>query len=121
MELSADGQLSALSFEKFTRRDLTFGETYLDLPLSGTREVDDLNVTVDDSVTASESRFAFSYHAESRKTVDGDSDSEPSNAYDEGLEGTRSGDSLDVRYFIKGRLWGSAIDAHTSGTLLPAP
>lgn len=43
----------------------------------------------------------------------------PTDGFVEGLDGTRQGDKLVVRYFIKGKLWGSKIDAHAAGTLSP--
>jgi hypothetical protein len=40
--------------------------------------------------------------------------------YEEGIDGTLTGGSLVVRYFLQGTLEGLPIDLHAAGTLAPA-
>ena len=117
VELDRAGQLRAFDFEKFRRR-VTLGSGQEDIPPSGkaTRRDGDLLVTVDDAVAATRDHFVIRYHAVGNVNLNGEMLSD----YVEGLDGTRSGDTLIVRYFIRGKLWGATIDAHAAGTLAPA-
>jgi hypothetical protein len=110
VQLGAHGELRSFGFEKFTRAQ-TFGAEPGAFPLSGTREQGDLKVQVDSAVDATPEHFVIRYHVQ-----------QPSQGLDyvEGLDGTRAGSKLTVRYFIKGTLYGATIDAHAAGTLVPS-
>jgi hypothetical protein len=41
------------------------------------------------------------------------------NDYTEGLDCTRPGETLVIRYFFSGKLWGATLNAHAAGTLVP--
>jgi hypothetical protein len=107
---SDDGQLRSFDFENFVRSNVTFGTGADDLPVSGTLSRGDLSVTVDPAIAPSREHFVLRYHV-----------IEPSrlNDFTEGIEGTQAGDTLHIRYFIEGTLWGASIHAHAAGTLLP--
>jgi hypothetical protein len=108
--LDSDGQLQSFSFERFTRRE-TFGTGPEALPLSGVGSRGDDQIRVDEAVAPTDSHFVIRYHVEGTAGL---------NSYIEGIDGTRSGDTLTIRYFIKGTLFGATIDAHAAGTLVPA-
>ncbi|MEY4578048.1 MAG: hypothetical protein RL701_2751 [Pseudomonadota bacterium] len=110
--LDAQGQLKSFGFERFARSEVTFGAEPADVPLSGATLRNAFEIAVDDAVEPTTDHFVLRYHA--KGGPEGISD------YVEGLDGTRSGDTLLIRYFIKGKLRGAAIDAHAAGTLVPA-
>jgi hypothetical protein len=62
------------------------------------------------------SHFVIRYHAVGNPNLENEIRSD----YVEGFDGTVEDDTLLVRYFIKGKLWGAVIDAHDAGTLVPA-
>jgi hypothetical protein len=104
----AEGQLQSFSFERF-RMTHTFGGGAEDYPLSGIASVGSRTVAVDMSAPPSPDHFAVRYH------VHGDGDD-----YEEGIDGTRVGTGLVVRYFLQGSFQDVQIDAHAAGTLVPA-
>jgi hypothetical protein len=108
--LDAQGRLTSFSFDDFVRSE-TFGSGPDDIPLSGVGFRGDVKITVDDVVAPTASHFVIRYHVEGSGGL---------NDYIEGIDGTRSGDTLTVRHFIKGNLFGAKIDAHAAGTLVPA-
>lgn len=109
--LAADGSIQSLAFETFPRTSLSFGGGPDDLPLVGEITRGELTVTVDPAVEATAEHFVLRYHVV---------DPSRSNDFREGVEGARAGDTLHVRYFIVGTLWGASIDAHAAGPLYPA-
>jgi hypothetical protein len=102
------GQIQSLSYQKFPVSPHTFGGSG-NFPLSGTGQESGRTVTVDMSAPPSPDHFMLRYH------VVGEFDD-----YEEGIDGTRAGNGLIVRYFIQGSLEGATIDAHAAGTLVPA-
>ncbi|HKP55113.1 MAG TPA: hypothetical protein VJV78_00250 [Polyangiales bacterium] len=118
VELGPTGQPRSFDFEKFRGAPVTFGSGQEDIPLSGTatRRDGDLRITVDDAVAATRDHFVIRYHAVGNVNLNGEQLSD----YVEGLDGTRFGDTLVVRYFLRGRVWGATMDAHAAGTLAPA-
>lgn len=108
--LDGQGKLRSFDFDRFVRHP-TFGEGSEDLPLSGNVTQGVWTSAVDTAVEPTDEHFVLRYHATSSETF---------SDFVEGLEGERSARGLRVRYFIKGKLYGSQIDAHAAGTLVPA-
>jgi hypothetical protein len=111
VSLADTGQLRSFGFERFVRPNVTFGFGPDDLPVSGSVIRGDLTVTVDPAVAPNDGHFVLRYHVAQPSRL---------NDFVEGIEGTRVGDTREVRYFISGTLFGASIEAHASGTLLPA-
>jgi hypothetical protein len=118
-----EGQIQSFAFVKFVVVPHTFGQAAGDFPLSGTVTGTDpvsgggRTVAVDLSAAPDPNHFALRYHVlgDPQEThLAGVED------YEEGIDGTRVGNALVVRYLIKGTHWGAAIDAHAAGTLVPA-
>jgi hypothetical protein len=105
------GQIQAMQFERFPVLPRTYGSGASDWPLSGTATVGERTITVDLSSLQAPDHFALQYHVKST-SLDDD--------YEEGIDGTRMGAGLVVRYFIQGSLEGASIEAHAAGTLAPA-
>jgi hypothetical protein len=108
--LDGTGHLRWFAFQNFVRRVSFIGNTP-ELQPGAVTIADEGVVTFDSVVPATQDHFVIRYHAQS--------DSKQ-NDYTEGLDGTRQGDSLVVRYFISGKLWGANIDGHAAGTLVPS-
>jgi hypothetical protein len=108
--LDGSGQIQSFSFEKFVQK-VTFGTGSQDLPVAGKVTVGESTITVDAAVPATPTHFVLRYHVESQTQL---------SDYIEGIDGTREGNELVVRYFISGTLWGAPIDAHAAGALVPA-
>jgi hypothetical protein len=62
VSLDAQGQLRSFGFERFVRKQVTFGTRSDDLPLSGVATRGDLMITVDDAVAPTETHFVLRYH-----------------------------------------------------------
>ena len=107
----AQGNLQSFSFERFTSWARTFGSDPNDFPLSGSRQVGPRTITVDPNTPATPDHFVLRYHVQGATVLDD---------YLEGIDGTRVGTTLVVRYFIQGKLDGAAVDAHAAGVLSPA-
>ena len=73
--------------------------------------VGERTISVDAVLPATPTHFVLRYHVESQTQL---------SDYIEGIDGTREGNELVVRYFISGTLWGASIDAHAAGALVPA-
>jgi hypothetical protein len=110
VSLDAAGQLRWFYFQNFVRK-ISLMASADELGPNAFTLADQGAVTFDDVVPATPSHFVQRYHVYSDAKL---------NDYTEGLDGTREGDALVVRYFISGKLWGAAIDAHAAGTLVPA-
>jgi hypothetical protein len=108
--LDAQGGLQSFTVEDFARHNVTSGNGSDDLPLSGTVTRGDQTVTVDPAIAPDPDHFVLRYHVVDASWL---------NDFRERVEGTRSGDMLLVRHFIAGKLFGSTIDAHAVGALLP--
>jgi hypothetical protein len=102
------GQIQSFSYQRFHMTH-TFGGGPEDFPLSGTASVGTRTVAVDMNSAPSPDHFVLRYHVQG-----------PYDDYEEGLDGTRTGTGLAVRYFIQGSFDGAAIDAHAAGMLVPA-
>jgi hypothetical protein len=108
--LDSSGQLRWFAFQNFTRKVSLTGGTQ-DLPSGGFPIANEGSVTFNDVVPATSDHFVIRYRVYSDAKL---------NDYTEGIDGTRQGDTLVVRYFISGKLWGAAINGHAAGTLVPA-
>jgi hypothetical protein len=109
--LDAQGQLRSFAFDEFSSGVRTFGSGAEDYPCAGTLTRGDLTVTVDEAIAPTPSHFVLRYRVQRPSQM---------NDYVEGIDGTREGNTLVVRYFIKGKLYGSEIDARAAGVLGPA-
>lgn len=111
LTVATDGenQIQSLAFERFPIAPHTFGDGPGDFPLSGTASVGGDTIAVDMTDPPNPDHFVLRYH------VQGDIDD-----YEEGIDGTRVGSGLVVRYFIQGTLQGATIDGQAAGTLAPA-
>jgi hypothetical protein len=107
----AEGQIRSMSYERFAIAARTYGGGPDDFPVSGTATVAGRTITVDLTAAPSPDHFVLRYHVQSDSDLDD---------YEEGIDGTRIGTGLVVRYFIQGTLEGVAIAAHAAGTLAPA-
>jgi len=110
VSVDGNGQLRWFAFQNFVRQVSFTGNTQ-EMEPGAVSIADEGVVTFDDVVPATAAHFVIRYHAQSDSKL---------NDYTEGLDGTRQGDALVVRYFISGKLWGAAIDGHAAGTLVPA-
>jgi hypothetical protein len=112
LALDGNGQIRWFMFDHFVRR-VSFPNNPDNLGPNALNLNNEGSVTFDDVIPATSSHFVIRYHVKSEYKQ---------NDYTEGLEGTRQGDSLLVRYFISGKLWGSGdmIDGHSTGILMPA-
>ncbi len=111
VSLDGSGQLRWFMFKNFVRTVSFTGNTNELPPGNAGTVADQGTVTYDDVVPATPAHFVIRYHAYSTEKL---------NDFVEGLDGTRQDDSLIVRYFITGKLWGAAIEGHAAGTLVPA-
>lgn len=105
----AQGQIASLSFRRLMVLPRTYGIGTDQFPLSGTGTARDRTITVDALTPPDPNHFMIESHI---RGTDDD--------YEEGIDGTRSGNSLVVRYFLQGTLAGLPIDLHAAGTLAPA-
>jgi hypothetical protein len=110
LALDGTGQIRWFSFQSFVRR-VSFTGSTTDLPAGGTLLADEGVVSFDSVVTPALAHVVIRYHVLSTDNL---------NDFTEGLDSTRKGDSVVVRYFISGTLRGAAIDAHAAGSLTPA-
>ena len=110
VSVDGSGQLRWFAFQSFVRQVSFTGSTQ-ELEPGAVNIADEGVVTFDDVVPATPAHFVIRYQVHS---------DDKQNDYTEGLDGTRQGDALVVRYFIAGKLWGATIDGHAAGTLVPA-
>jgi len=108
--LDGTGNLRWFAFQNFVRQVSFIGNTQ-EMQPGAVSITDEGVVAFDRVVPATPDHFVIRYHVQS--------DSKQ-NDYTEGLDGTRQGDSLVLRYFISGTLWGASIEGHAAGTLVPA-
>ena len=108
--LDASGQILWFSFQNFVRK-ISFTSSTQGMEPGAIPLAEEGTVTFDDVVPATASHFVIRYKVHSDAKL---------NEYTEGLDGTRQGDTLVVRYFISGKLWIAPIDGHAAGTLVPA-
>lgn len=108
VSLDAQGVPLSFAFTRFARKQ-TFGTGSKDFPLTGESTRESGTITVDDAEAPTSEHFVLRYQVKGQL-----------NDYVEGIDGTREGDRLVVRYFIKGKLRGATIDAHAAGTLVPS-
>ena len=111
LSLDGTGQIRWFSFQSFARRVSFTGSTQ-DLPAGGTMLTDEGTVSFDNVVPPTRAHVVIRYHVLSNDNL---------NDFTEGLDSTRQGDSVVVRYFISGTLRGAAIDARAAGSLTPFP
>lgn len=110
VSLDGNGQIRWLRFENFVRK-VSFTDSKDELgPNSVTLNSQGV-VTFDDVVPATATHFVLRYHVQSETGY---------NDFTEGVEGTREGDLLRIRYFLSGKFWGAAMDARAAGVLVPA-
>jgi hypothetical protein len=108
--LDAAGGIRWFSFQNFVR-GVSFTDSSRELDPAKGLISGEGDVTYDNVAPPSPDHFVIRYHAYS---------SEKQNDYTEGLDGTRQGDTLVIRYFFSGKLWGANLEAHAAGTLVPA-
>jgi hypothetical protein len=106
----AQGQIASLAFQRLNVIARTYGTGTNEFPLSGTGTASGLTITVDSVSPPDPNHFTIESHVQGS----GDDD------YEEGIDGTLTGSSLVVRYFLQGTLEGLPIDLHAAGTLAPA-
>jgi hypothetical protein len=109
VSLDGAGQIRWFSFQNFVRGVSFTGSAQELEPGKGTI-ADEGAVTFDSVAPASPAHFVIRYAVHSGPKM---------NDYTEGLDGTRQGNTLVLRYFISGKLWNATIDAHAAGTLVP--
>jgi hypothetical protein len=110
VSLDGRGGLRWFSFDRFARGVSFTGSADELEPGKGTI-ADEGDVTFDNVVPPTPSHFVIRYTVHSTEKL---------NDYTEGLDGTRQGNALIIRYFFSGKLWGAALNAHAAGTLVPA-
>ncbi len=110
VSLDDAGQIRWFSFQNFVRGVSFTGSAQELEPGKGTI-ADEGDVTFDNVEPASPAHFVIRYAVHSDQKM---------NDYTEGLDGTRQGNTLVLRYFISGKLWNATIDAHAAGALVPA-
>jgi hypothetical protein len=110
VSLDGAGQIRWFEFQNFVR-GVSFTDSDQDLQPGKGTIAGEGNVAFDNVVPATPTHFVIRYSVHSDEKL---------NDYTEGLDGTRQGDTLVVRYFISGKLWGATINAHAAGTLVPA-
>lgn len=108
--LDGSGQVRWFSFQNFVR-SISLSDSTQGMDASSILLADEGAVAFDNVVPATAAHFVVRYKVHSDAKL---------NDYTEGLDGTRQGDALVVRYFISGKLWGATIDGHAAGTLVPA-
>jgi hypothetical protein len=109
LALDGTGRIQWFAFQSFVRQVSFTGSTQ-DLPSGGTMLADEGTVSFDSVVSPSLAHVVIRYRVLSNDNL---------NDFTEGLDSTRKGDSVVVRYFIAGTLRGAAIDAHAAGSLTP--
>jgi hypothetical protein len=107
----ARGQIASLAFERLMILPRAYGTGTNEFPLSGTGTAWDRTITVDGVSPPDPNHFMIESHIQSTEDLDD---------YEEGIDGTRVGNDLVVRYFLQGTLEGVAFDLHAAGTLAPA-
>jgi len=108
--LDGSGQIRWFSFDRLMRQ-VSFSSTTDGMPAGGITLASEGSVTFDNVVPATATHFVTRYQVHS---------TDKQHDYTEGLDGTRQGDTLTLRYFISGKWWGATIDGHAAGTLVPA-
>jgi len=107
----AQGQIASLAFQRMMVLPRTYGTGTNQFPLSGTGMAWDRTITVDSVTPPDPNHFMIEAHIQSTEDADD---------YEEGIDGTRTGDTLVVRYFLEGTLAGVGFDVHAAGNLAPA-
>jgi hypothetical protein len=110
VSLDAAGQLRWFSFQNFVRGVSFTGSSQELQPGKGTI-AEEGDVTFDNVEPPTATHFVIRYTVHSEQKL---------NDYIEGLDGTRQGETLIIRYFFSGKLWGATLNAHAAGTLVPA-
>jgi len=110
VSLDAAGQLRWFSFQNFVRGVSFTGSSQELQPGKGTI-AEEGDVTFDNVEPPTATHFVIRYTVHSDQKL---------NDYIEGLDGTRQGETLIIRYFFSGKLWGATLNAHAAGTLVPA-
>jgi hypothetical protein len=109
LALDETGNVRWFSFQGFVRR-VSFAGSTQELPAGGTMPTDEGTVSFDSASSPTLAHVVIRYHVLSNDNL---------NDFTEGFDSTRKGDSVVVRYFIKGTLRGAAIDARAAGSLTP--
>jgi hypothetical protein len=110
VSLDAAGKIRWFSFQNFVRGVSFTGSSQELEPGKGTI-AEEGDVTFDNVEPPTATHFVTRYTVHSDQKL---------NDYSEGLDGTRQGETLVIRYFFSGKLWGATLNAHAAGTLVPA-
>jgi len=110
VSLDGKGQIRGFAFQNFSR-GTSYTGTKQAFALIATPIEEQGTVRFDPVVSNTAEHFVIRYQVKS---------TDSGNDFTEGLDGTRQGNTLVIRYFITGKLWGVTVDAHAAGTLVPA-
>ena len=110
VSLDAAGRIRWFSFQNFVRGVSFTGSSQELEPGKGTI-AEEGDVAFDNVEPPTATHFVTRYTVHSEQKL---------NDYSEGLDGTRQGETLVIRYFFSGKLWGATLNAHAAGTLVPA-